>query len=174
MRRRHTGGLILTTAVCVLLWAGQSYAEKRILPPPSEDVQNASPLMGIDPNICAALQKQVDSVTSISGSGLTEQEKINRLTQHLAQSIASMRQSAKGEPDAAVPVQQYVTLIQALLAVVRSTPDAGNSSVPTAAAEGFQKFQALTSTYVNLVKVMCPSVALPTNVTNPDPSAGKK
>jgi len=130
---------------------------------PSEDeVQDMARRMGMDPRQCEALQDQINQVTSVANSSLSENEKAARLVDLLDISMESMRQAASKDPEVAQIVNQYLSMMQGLVAAARNSVNDKNVSSKT--ADDLSKLKIMTQTYVQMMKMMCPRLNLPESV----------
>jgi len=127
---------------------------------PSEgEVQDMARSMGMDPRQCDAIQNQIDRVTSVANSSISDNDKVARLSEFLNQSIEAMKQAASKDQEVAQIVNQYLSMIQGLVAAALNAGK--DKSVPSGAAEDLAKLKIMTQTYVQMMKMMCPNLKLP-------------
>jgi hypothetical protein len=115
----------------------------------------------MDPALCDGLQAQIDKVVNIYRSSVTEDEKVSQLTEALAESLRNMRESGQKDPEVDRLVKQYLTIIEGLLTSARDSFKAGVKQLPPDAKDELQKLKILTGTYMGMMKMMCPKLALP-------------
>lgn len=161
MKRSLYAGLIIATILFVMNPV-PGLAQQNPAAPSEDEVQDMARNMGMDPQRCDALQNQIDQVTSVASSSLSENEKAAQLSQLLDQSIESMKQAASKDPEVAQIVNQYLSMMQGLVAVAKNPGD--DKSVSAGTAEDLSKLKIMTRTYIQMMKLMCPKLKLPESV----------
>jgi hypothetical protein len=127
--------------------------------PSDGEVQDMARSMGMDPRQCDALQSRIDQVTSVANSSLAENEKAARLVELLNQAIESMKQSASNDPEVSQIVNQYLGMMQGLVAAARN--QGNDKSASPNSEEDLSKLKIMTQTYLQMMKMMCPKLRLP-------------
>ncbi len=152
--------VVLCVAVPALSFmCGPAYAQKAA--PSDEEVQDMARGMGMDPKLCGQLQNQVNQVVNIGQSSLGAQEKLTKLQEVLTGSLAGMQKSAENDPEIGMIVKQYTFVIAGLLATVSGSAATEGKQVSPESKNELEKLKVLTTTYVNMVKMMCPKLTLP-------------
>jgi hypothetical protein len=157
--------------LCVLaLWGGEGFATKAQAAdvrqdgnagPSDEEIQDMARTMGMDPKLCDGLQERINRIVAISESSISDEEKLEKLSEAVAESILGMEKSGSKDAEVAKAAKQYLVLIKGLLATARASTAADNKEVSSKAREDLQKLIILTKTYVAMMKVMCPKLKLP-------------
>jgi len=129
--------------------------------PKDDEVQDMARSFGMDPALCAGLQNQIDRVVNIAASAASDDEKISRLTEALAESLENMQQASLKDPEMDRIVKQYLTLIQGLLGMARDSFRTDGKQISPEAKNELQKLKIMTSTYVSMMKMLCPKLTLP-------------
>jgi hypothetical protein len=129
--------------------------------PSDEEVQDMARGMGMDPKLCGELQNQVNQVSAIFQSSLSAQEKMTKLQETLAGSLAGMQKSAENDPEIGAIVKQYTVMMLGLLATTRGSVASEDKQASSESKQELDKLKVLTGTYVNMVKMMCPKLSLP-------------
>lgn len=129
--------------------------------PKNGEVQDMARSFGMDPAVCVGLQSQIDRVVNIAGSAASDEEKISRLTEALAESLENMQQASLKDPEMDRIVKQYLTLIQGLLGMVKDSFRTDGKQISPEAKNELQKLKIMTSTYVSMMKMLCPKLSLP-------------
>jgi hypothetical protein len=129
--------------------------------PKDDEVQDMARSFGMDPAVCEGLQSQIDKVVNIAQSALSDEEKISRLTETLTESLENMQQASLKDPEMDRIVKQYLTLIQGLLGMVKDSFRTDGKQISPEAKNELQKLKIMTSTYVSMMKMLCPKLTLP-------------
>jgi hypothetical protein len=129
--------------------------------PSDEEVQDMARSMGMDPKQCEAIQNQVNRVTSISESSMSDDEKVSKLSEALAESMAGMQKSAQKDPEVDKAVSQYLVLIEDLVSAARASATGEDKNVSAAVKNDLKRLTILTKNYVAMMKLMCPRLTLP-------------
>ena len=168
MKRVSITWIILLFALA--LWGGEVVATKaqaadagqgRNAGPSDQEIQDMARTMGMDPKLCDGLQERINRIVAISESSITDEEKVEKLSEAVAESIAGMQKSGSKDAEVAKTANQYLVLMKGLLAAARASAAAGDKKVSTSAKEDLQKLIILTKVYVSMVKVMCPKLTVP-------------
>jgi hypothetical protein len=130
--------------------------------PDNGEKRDMSREMGMNPEVCAALQKQINTVVEISQSSLKDDEKITKLVDVLSQAMAAMTKSAEKDSEIDQIVKQYSFFFKAILSSVLASDPSGKAA--PGLKDELQKLKILTSNYVNMAKMMCPEIKLPESV----------
>ena len=133
--------------------------------PSDQEVQDMARDMGMDPRQCDDVQNRINQIVAIYESPLSDDEKMAKLTEAVAQSVAEMQQAASKDPEVAAAGSQYVLLIQELLAAARKSASGDDKKVSDAVKDDLQKLKIMTKDYVQMMKLMCPKLALPDVMT---------
>ena len=157
--------------LCVLaLWGGEGFATKAQAAdvrqdenagPSDEEIQDMARTMGMDPKLCEGLQERINRIVAISESSISDEEKLEKLSEAVSESILGMEKSGSKDAEVANAAKQYLVLIKGLLATARASTAADNKEVSGKAREDLQKLIILTKTYVAMMKVMCPKLKVP-------------
>lgn len=161
MKRTHLGWLALLAALAVLGFLQASAQAQQSSGPSPEELEDLAKDFGIDPAQCEALQKQIDRVVSVYQSGMSDDEKVARLSELWAQTASSMQKSGANDPEVGSAVNQYLFLMQELMAMAQASPGGSDKSVTPAARNSLNKLKGLSQNYVKMMKVMCPKLTLP-------------
>lgn len=152
------------------LWGGEVFATKaqaadarqgQNAGPSDQEVQDMARSMGMDPKLCAGLQERINRIIGISESSITDEEKVEKLSEAVAESIAGMQKSGSKDAEVATAANQYLVLMKGLLAAARQSVAAGDKNVSNTAKEDLQKLIILTKVYVSMMKIMCPKLTVP-------------
>jgi spore maturation protein SpmB len=126
----------------------------------------------MDPSVCAMLQKQMDEVTALGeASGLSDEEKIARLSSSIASSMATMLKVTKNDPDAAKIAQEWTTMLNQVLALANASPQSGTEDVAPGAKRGLDIAMNRIRPYLTVLKLMCPHLVVPDAVTRKAPKS---
>jgi len=129
--------------------------------PSDREIQDMARSMGMDPKLCDGLQERINRIVAISESSITDEEKVEKLSEAVAESIAGMQKSGSKDAEVAKAANQYLVLMKGLIAAVRASVGTGDKKVSASAKEDLQKLIILTKTYVAMMKIMCPKLTLP-------------
>lgn len=129
--------------------------------PSDEEVQDMARSMGMDPKQCDGIQNQINRVMSISESSMSDDEKVSKLSEALAESMAGMQRSAQKDPEVEKAVGQYLVMIQDLVSAARASATGDDKNVSAAVKNDLQRLTILTKNYVAMMKLMCPRLTLP-------------
>jgi DNA repair ATPase RecN len=129
--------------------------------PSDDEVQDLARSMGMDPRSCDDIQNRINRVAAIAESSLSDDEKVSRLSEALAESIAGMQKAGQKDDEVAKAVNQYLVLIQDLLSTARASATGDDKKVSAAVKNDLQRLTILTKNYVAMMKLMCPRLALP-------------
>ncbi len=151
--------LLLFAIIMASLWTCVTAAQQA--GPSDEEVQDLARSMGMDPRSCDDIQNRINRVTAIAESSLSDDEKVSRLSEALAESIAGMQKAGQKDDEAAKAVNQYLVLIQDLLSAARASATGDDKKVSAAVKNDLQRLTILTKNYVAMMKLMCPRLALP-------------
>lgn len=153
--------LMIALSAFVIMSSGATSTETRAAGPSDEEVQDMARSMGMDPRRCDDLQNQINRVTSISESSLSDDEKVSKLSEALAESIAAMQKSAQKDAEVEKAVNQYLLLIRDLLSAARASATGDHKNVSASVKNDLQRLTILTKNYVAMMKLMCPRLTLP-------------
>ena len=117
--------------------------------------------LGMNPATCDAVQKQIDEVMAVYQSGLSDEQKIASLSQLWSQTATSMRKSGEADSEVAATGNQYLLMMNELVAMAKHSSGGSNKNVSAEAMNSLRKLKALTQNYVKMMKVMCPKLVLP-------------
>lgn len=129
--------------------------------PGDQEVQDMARGMGIDARKCENLQTRIDQIVAIYESPISDNEKVASLSDAVAQSMAEMQQAASQDPEVEKAVNQYLGLMKELMAAARSSASGDDKKISDAAKDDLQKLKIMTSTYVQMMKALCPKLILP-------------
>jgi hypothetical protein len=129
--------------------------------PSDQEIQDMARTMGMDPKLCEDLQERINKIVAISDSSLTDQEKVDKLSETVAESIAGMQTAGSKDAEVANAANQYLVLMKDIMSAARSSAAKGDSKVSAATKEDLQKLLVITKTYMAMMKIMCPKLALP-------------
>ena len=164
MKRIPVAWMIFLSALLIAsLGAFIAHAQKA--GPSDQEVQDMARDMGMDPRLCDDLQNRINQIVAIYESSLSDDEKMASLTEAVAQSVAEMQQAGSKDPEVATAGNQYVLLIQGLLAAARTSASGDDKKVSDAVKDDLQKLKIMTKDYVQMMKLMCPKLALPDVMT---------
>jgi hypothetical protein len=155
--------LFLSALLITSLGAFIAHAQKTGVS--DQEMQDMARGMGMDPGQCEGLQNRINQIVAIYESPLSDDEKMAQLTEILAQSVAEMQQAGSKDPEVATAGNQYVLLIQELLAAARKSAAGGDKKVSDAVKDDLQKLKIMTKDYMQMMKLMCPKLALPDVMT---------
>ncbi len=133
--------------------------------PTDQEVQDMARGMGIDPRQCENLQNRINQIVAIYESPASDNEKVASLSEAVAQSMAEMEQAASKDPEVEKAVNQYLGLMKELMAAARSSASGDDKKISDAAKDDLQKLKIMTSTYVQMMKALCPKLILPDVMT---------
>ena len=160
MKKASQVGLILFSAFLIMSF-GAAAAEPQNVQPSDEEVQDMARGMGLDPRLCGDLQNRINEIIAISQSALSDDEKVKKLSEALAQSLAGMQKSGSKDPEIGNTMNQYLALIKDLVATAQVSDVGSDKNISAAAKNELQKLLILTKNYVQMMKLMCPKLVLP-------------
>ena len=156
--------LLLAAIVCCGIIVPQAQAadvKGRNTGPSDQEIQDMARTMGMDPKLCEDLQERINKIVAISDSSLTDQEKVDKLSETVAESMAGMQTAGSKDAEVANAANQYLVLMKDIMSAARSSAAKGDSKVSAATKEDLQKLLTITKTYMAMMKIMCPKLALP-------------
>jgi hypothetical protein len=156
---------MIFVSVLLIPSLGASIAHAQGASPSDKEIQDLARDMGMDPRQCDDVQNRINQVVAIYESALSDDEKMARLTEAVAQSMAEMQQAGSKDPEVATAGNQYVLLIQELLAAARKSASGDDKKVSDAVKDDLQKLKIMTKDYVQMMKLMCPKLVLPDVMT---------
>jgi hypothetical protein len=159
--KKLTLSWIIFLSALVTMGLGALAIETRAAGPSDEEVQDMARSMGRDPKQCEAIQNQVNRLTSISESSMSDDEKVSKLSEALAESKAGMQKSAQKDPEVDKAVSQYLVLIEDLVSAARASATGADKNVSAAVTNDLKRLTILTKNYVAIMKLMCPRLTLP-------------
>jgi hypothetical protein len=133
--------------------------------PSDQEVQDFARGMGINPKQCDDLQNKINQIVAIYESPLSDKEKMASLSEFATKSMEEMKQAASKDPEVATAVNQHLILMQSILSAAQASASRGEKTLPDPVKDDLQKMKILTKTYVDLMKGLCPKLALPDVVT---------
>ena len=149
------GGFFATKAQAADVPQGQNSG------PSDQETQDMARSMGMDPKLCDGLQERINRIVAISQASITDEEKVEKLSEAVAESIAGMEKSSSKDDEVAKAANQYLVLMKGLIAAARASAGTDDKKVSATAKEDLQKLIIMTKTYVAMMKVMCPKLTLP-------------
>jgi hypothetical protein len=152
-------------SIVAIMTSGALATETRAAGPSDEEVQDMARSMGMDPKRCDDLQNQVNRVTSISESSMSDDEKVSKLSEALAEAMAGMQKSAQKDAEVEKAVSQYRVLIQDLISAAKASATGDDKKVSAAVKNDLQRLTILTKNYVAMMRFMCPRLTLPEAMT---------
>jgi hypothetical protein len=161
MERMHFRWIVLVVAFAVMMLGPATVEAQPSTGPSPDELEDLARDFGMDPAKCNAVQKQIDQVVAVYQSGLSDDEKIAGLSALWAQSAASLQKSAAADSEVASTANQYVLMMEELVAMAKDSPSGSDKNVSVAAKNSLNKLRALTQNYVKMMKVMCPKLNLP-------------
>jgi hypothetical protein len=135
--------------------------------PTSEELEDIAKDLGMEPAKCDAVQRQIDQVVSVYQSGLTDNEKIAKLTELWAQSAAALKKSGESDPDVGATAGQYLLLMEEVVAMTKASPSGDDKAVSSTARDSLKRLKILTQNYVKMIKILCPKLTLPAIMNTP-------
>jgi hypothetical protein len=164
MKRKSFAWMIFLSAL-LITGLGAFIAHAQNAGPSDQEMQDMARGMGMDPRQCDDIQNRINQIVAIYESSLSDNEKIASLTEAVAQSVDEMQQAAAKDPEVATAGNQYLVLIQELLAAARKSASGDDKKVSDAVKDDLQKLKIMTKDYVQMMKLMCPKLALPEVMT---------
>jgi len=141
--------MVLVLALLAVLFPGGSAQSA-----PGDDVK-------MDPAVCELLQRQMDEVVALGeASGLSDEEKIGRLSNSIASSLATMLRVTKDDPDAAKIAEEWTTMLNQVLALA-NTARSGTDTVSPEAKRGLDIATNRMKPYLAVLRLMCPNLVVP-------------
>jgi len=160
MKRISAAWMVFMVAL-VIASVGASVAEAQNAGPSDQEVQDMARGMGMDPGLCNDLQNRINEVVAISDSSLSDDEKMTKLTEAVAQSMADMQKAASKDPEVESAIGQHLVLVQALMAAARTSASGNDKKVSDSVKDDLEKLKIITKNYVQMMKLMCPKLTLP-------------
>lgn len=121
----------------------------------------------MDPKVCSELQNRIDNVVSVSRSTLSESEKVAQLSEVLSQSLAALSGSPEHDTEVGSAMKQYQFFIQQLLTTALASAKTDTKKASVDAQDDLKRLKILTSSYVGMMKLLCPGLKLPDEVNKP-------
>ncbi len=114
--------------------------------------------------VCENLQLQIDQLVAVSkATDLTDEQKIAKLAKSWADSLAAMNQfSGKDDENSKLVAEMAGPLIKIVESALKTS--AADGSVSAETKRDFDKIGQLIKPYVAVMKMICPTLALPENV----------
>ncbi|MDQ7785160.1 MAG: hypothetical protein RDU20_19900 [Desulfomonilaceae bacterium] len=120
----------------------------------------------IDPMQCEALQSRLDEIVAVSRStGLSEQEKMAQLSASLSQSLATMIDSTRNDPDAAKIAKEWKDMLMKVMSSADVSGRAQETDVSADAKRGVDLIKKRIQPYIAVMKLMCPDLVVPVEVS---------
>jgi hypothetical protein len=117
---------------------------------------------GMDPQKCAALQRQMDQIVAIADSpSLSEKEKMSRLSQSLMQSMATMMSNTRNDPEAAKIAQEWRETLMKVMSSADISGRAADTNVSGDAKRGVDLVKQRIQPYIGVMKLLCPDLVVP-------------
>jgi hypothetical protein len=164
MKRMSFTWMLFLSALAVTS-LGAFIAHAQNTGPSDQEMQDMARGMGMDPGQCEGLQNRINQIVAIYESSASDDEKMAGLTEIVEQSMAEMQQAGSKDPEVATASNQYLVLIQGLLAAARTSASGDDKKVSDAVKDDLQKLKIMTKDYVQMMKLMCPKLALPDVMT---------
>lgn len=164
MKRKSFAWTVFLSALLITS-LGAFIAHAQNAGPSDQEMQDMARGMGMDPQQCDDLQNRINQIVAIYESSLSDNEKIASLTEAVAQSVEQMQQAASKDPEVATAGNQYLVLIQELLAAARKSASGDEKKVSDAVKDDLHKLKIMTKDYVQMMRLMCPKLALPDVMT---------
>ena len=134
--------------------------------PSDQEIQDMSRSMGMDPKQCEDIQERINRIVAIADSSLlTDQEKIDKLSEAISESMEGMKTAGSNDAEVASAANQYLVLLKDIMTGARSSAAKADSKVSNSTKEDLQKLLIMTKTYIAMMKVMCPKLVLPDSVS---------
>jgi hypothetical protein len=133
--------------------------------PSDQELQDFARGMGVDPKQCDDLQNKINQIVAIYESPLSDKEKMASLSELATKSIEEMKQAASKDSGVATAINQHLILMQSILSAAQASASRGEKTLPDSVKDDVKKMKILTKTYVDLMKGLCPKLALPDVVT---------
>lgn len=115
--------------------------------------------------MCSELQDKIDNVVNLSRAGLSDKEKIAKLSALFSQSMAALTKSSEKDSEIDAITKQYKFLFETLLAAAMATSSDDAKITPDTKDE-LQKLKIMTANYVALMRLLCPGLKLPENMSH--------
>lgn len=149
-------GLVMGTVVLALSLLGASW-----------DIANGQTAQSkIDPQQCAALQSRLDEIVAISQStGMSEQEKMAKLSASLSQSLATMIASTSKDPEAAKIAREWRDNLMKVMSSADVSGRAQDKDVSADAKRGVDLIKQRIQPYIAVMKLICPDLVVPRAVS---------
>jgi hypothetical protein len=163
MRRMLIGWIAFVAALAVVgFLSGTASAQSRSgsSGPTPEELEDLSKDLGMNPAQCEALQRQIDDVVSVYQSGMSDDEKIAKLSALWGQAAASMRKSGEKDPDVGATAGQYLTVMEDLVAMAKAQ-SGSDKDASVAARNALTRLKGMSQNYVKMMKILCPKLSLP-------------
>lgn len=114
--------------------------------------------------VCDNLQQQIDQLVAVSkATDLTDEQKIAKLSKSWTDSLAAMNQfSGKDDETTKLVTEMAGPLIRIVESALKTS--AADGSVSAETKRDFDKIGQLIKPYVAVMKMICPTLALPENV----------
>jgi hypothetical protein len=153
--------LVAAILCCGIIFPKAQAADTQKTGPSDREIQDMARSMGMDPKLCEALQERINRIVAIADSSLTDEEKVTKLSEAVAESIQGMQTSGSKDPEVANAASQYLVLMKDIITAARSSAAKGDNKVSASAKEDLQKLLIVTKTYMSMMKIMCPKLTLP-------------
>lgn len=152
---------ISTALVISTLGCGVAGAQKAVAPSDADLDEMAKLGVGPGAQRCSKVQRQVDGITDIYRSNLTDEEKMVKLSAIWAQSAADMKKSAEGDEDIEAAMAPQLFMLEGLAGQLRTAAAAGQKQPPAEVKAAFERVKTMTDSYVKMMRLMCPKLSLP-------------
>jgi hypothetical protein len=121
-----------------------------------------NPEVGMDPTKCEQLQRQIDSVVSLSNStSMSESEKVVALAKIWGQAVATMLKNTADDSDAAKIAKEMVDSVTKVMASADTSGASGNKTVSADTERGAKVLKNRLKPYIAVMKMMCPNLVIP-------------
>ncbi len=160
--------LLLAAILCcgiVISQAQTSDQKAQNTGPTDQEIQDMARSMGMDPKLCENIQERINRIVEVADSSLTDQEKIDKLSEAISESMAGMQTAGSKDAEVASAANQYLVLMKDIMTAARSSAAKGDNKVSGSTREDLQKLLIITKTYMAMMKVMCPKLALPDSMS---------
>ena len=124
----------------------------------------------IDPAVCSQLQSRLDEIVAISRSEtMSDQEKVDRLSESWKQSMTEMLKGAGQDSEMAKVIKDLIESIAQTLVNAKSSTQSPKGDTGAEAARDLRVFMERTKPYIAIMQLLCPDLKVPDAVTKRAP-----
>ena len=144
-----------------LLGCGIAGVQKAVAPTEGDLDEMARLGVGLGDQKCNAVQSQIDGIKAVYESNLSDEEKMAKLSAIWSNTAADLKKSFASDQDVKAAVEPYLLMLEGACGQCADLGSGRAKATSPRDKRTFDRMKVMTSSYVKMMRLLCPKLTLP-------------